>query len=51
VRESDPRTRMTAFRIPTKLLAEVDGFCKQTDSTRSQIFRNAVIELIERHRA
>ncbi len=41
--------RLTAFRLPAKLLAEVDSVRELLDITRSQLFRRSVTEFIERH--
>ena len=42
--------RLTAFRLPAKLLSEIDACCESLDLTRSQVYRRAVNEFIKKNR-
>ena len=44
-------TSITAFRISASMLADVDACCELLDATRSQLFRRAVEEFVQRHHA
>lgn len=46
--ETERSDRLTAFRLSTKLLAEVDVVRRKLDLTRSQLFRRSIVEFIER---